>query len=93
MVHEVQIILDYEAGLHLRPAMLVVSALQAFEAEVVIVCNGKEADARSILKLMELCAVHESGLTIRGEGRDAEQACQAVVRLIRSRFSEGVDGD
>ena len=93
MAHEVRVTLNYQAGLHLRPAMLMVSALQAFDADVLIICDGREADARSIMKLMELCVVHQSKLTIRAEGRDAKAACQAIVDLIMSNFNEGCDGD
>lgn len=93
MVYEVTAVLDYPAGLHLRPSMLIANALQEHDAEVVIVCNGKEADARSILMLMELCAVDQSELTIRAEGEDAEAACRAVVALVESKFSEDSDGD
>ncbi len=93
MVYEATAVLDYEAGLHLRPAMLIANALQGHDAEVVVVCNGKEADARSILMLMELCAVDQSVLTIRAQGVDAEAACRAIVALVESKFSEGSNGD
>ncbi len=88
MAHEATVVLDYKAGLHLRAAMLIVRTAQEFDAKVTVVCNGKEADGRSILKLMELCAADGSELIIRAEGADAEPACRAVVKLIESRFDE-----
>lgn len=71
-----------EEGLHARPAAQFVKAAKQFSSEIVVVKDGREANAKSPLKIMTLRARKGDELLIRAEGEDAEAAVEALVRLI-----------
>jgi phosphotransferase system HPr (HPr) family protein len=50
--------------------------------------DGEEVDAKSILGLLLLAAGQGSRLTVRTEGPDEEEAIRAVTELIANRFDE-----
>jgi len=71
-----------EEGLHARPAAQFVKTAKRFSSEVVVVKDGREANAKSSLKIMTLGARKGDTLTIRAEGDDAQEAVEALVELI-----------
>jgi phosphocarrier protein HPr len=77
-----------EAGIHARPAAEIVKAAAKFRSEIVIVRDGLEVNAKSIMGVMMLAAECGSTVIIRAEGDDAEAAIDALANLIASRFGE-----
>ena len=75
-------------GLHARPAMKFVESASAYEAEVYVAKDGEEVNGKSIMGLMTLAAECGSTLQLRAVGTDAEEAVEALVRLVESRFGE-----
>ncbi|BBL79219.1 hypothetical protein RxyAA322_10730 [Rubrobacter xylanophilus] len=73
-----------EAGLHARPAAKFVSTAKQFVSDIVVVKDGREANAKSPLKLMTLGAKKGDRVVIRAEGEDAEEAVEALVRVVTS---------
>ncbi len=71
-----------DEGLHARPAAEFVKTAKRFSSEIVVVKGGREANAKSSLKLMTLGARKGDTLTIRAEGEDAQEAVDALVDLI-----------
>ncbi len=71
-----------EAGLHARPAAMFVRKARQFDSEIRVVKGGREASARSPIKLQALGARKGDGILIRAEGEDAEAAVDALVELI-----------
>lgn len=71
-----------EAGLHARPAALFVKEAKSYSSEIVVVKDGREANAKSPLKLMTLGAKHGDTLLIRAEGEDEQEAVDALVTLL-----------
>ena len=71
-----------EEGLHARPAAQFVKTAKRFSSEIVVVKGGREANAKSSLKIMTLGARKGDTLTIRAEGDDAQEAVEALVELI-----------
>ncbi len=71
-----------DEGLHARPAAEFVRTAKRFSSEIVVVKGGREANAKSSLKLMTLRARKGDTLTIRAEGDDAQEAVDALVELI-----------
>ena len=55
-------------GLHARAAAKVVSTANEFESDIVLVKDGKNADARSIMKLLMLSAPQGSYISIEVDG-------------------------
>ncbi len=76
------------AGLHARPAAIVVDRLRAFEAEILIEANGRRANARSITALLGLGAAVGDGVRVVARGPQAEAARDAIVAILT-----GKDGD
>ena len=71
-----------EAGLHARPASLFVKTAKQFSSSIIVVKDGREANAMSPMKLMTLGAKKGDGILIRAEGEDEEEAVDALVKLI-----------
>jgi phosphocarrier protein HPr len=70
-------------GLHARPAAQFVKTAKRFSSEIVVANRaGREANAKSPLRLMTLDAKKGDEITIRAEGDDAEEAVEALVELI-----------
>jgi multiphosphoryl transfer protein len=76
------------AGLHARPAAIVVDRLRAFEADVSIEANGRRANAKSITALLGLGAAVGDGVQIVARGPQAQAAADAVIAVLTGR-----DGD
>lgn len=65
-----------DAGIHARPAGLLVKRAEKFESEIEVNLNGKTADAKRLFSLMSLGAVKgdEIGVKISGGDEDAAEA-------------------
>ena len=77
-----------QAGLHARPAALFVKEAKNYASEIVVVKDGKEANAKSSLKLMTLGARHGDRVVVRAEGEDEEAAVEALVALLSKEEEE-----
>ena len=82
---EREVIVVPEAGLHARPAKDVVREAKRYSSEVSIVKDGREANAKSPMKLMTLGAKKGDKVLIRATGEDEEEAVEAVASLISSK--------
>ena len=74
-----------EAGLHARPAARFVKTAKGFSSEITVTRGGREANAKSPLKIMTLGAKQGETITIRADGDDADEAVTALVDLISQR--------
>ena len=68
-------------GLHARAAAKVVSTANEFESDIVLVKDGKNADA-SIMKLLMLSASQGSYISIEVDGVDQKDAMKSMVTLL-----------
>ena len=80
-----------ELGLHFRPAQKFVQLASQFKSEIRVHYNGKESNAKSFLDLTLLAAECGTRLDLVASGPDAEEAVEALVRLVVSRFDEADD--
>ena len=75
-------------GLHARPASLFAEAAAAQPVEVTIAMQGEPAedamDASSMLSLMSLGASHGDVVVLRAEGEGAENALDALVKILET---------
>jgi phosphocarrier protein HPr len=71
-----------QAGLHARPAAQFVKEAKGFGSDIVVIKDGREANAKSSLKLMTLGAKHGDKVMIRAEGEDEEAAVDALVAVL-----------
>lgn len=77
-----------ERGLHARASAKFVKTASAFDAEVRVTKDESTVDARSIMGLMMLAAGVGSTIDITAEGPQAQEALDALVRLVANRFDE-----
>ena len=75
-------------GLHARPAMSFVDTASTFSSDIKVTKEGQAADGKSIMQLMMLAAPKGTQLQIDAEGKDAEQAIEALTKLVASKFDE-----
>ena len=75
-------------GLHARAAAKVVSTANEFESTIIITKDGKNADARSIMKLLMLSASKGSNISVEVDGTDQRDAMQSIEKLFNNKFDE-----
>ena len=73
-------------GIHARPAGELVTKAKAFQSEIKIEKDGKEADCKRIFGIMGLGAKcgHEVMLTF--EGPDEDEACAAMEAFMKEKM-------
>ncbi|HEX9037363.1 MAG TPA: HPr family phosphocarrier protein [Ktedonobacterales bacterium] len=86
---ERRVTLTNETGLHARPASLFVQTAARFNATIRVRSGGREANAKSILDVLQVGARNGAELIITAEGADASAAVAALASLVESRFGEG----
>ena len=77
-----------QEGLHARPAARMVRLASEFNSEIEISKDGVGVNGKSIMGVMMLAAECGSSITIRADGPDAEQAVEALAKLVASGFGE-----
>ena len=75
-------------GLHARPAAEFVKLATRFESEVHLSKDGLAVNGKSIMGVLMLAAERGSELVIRGEGRDAAEAVEALRLFVEQGFKE-----
>lgn len=84
-----QAVVRHAEGLHARPSELVARLALRFESTVELVSGSHRVDAKSILNVLTLGATTGTSLTVVAEGPDADEAAEAIAKLVESDF----DGD
>jgi phosphocarrier protein HPr len=75
-------------GLHARAAVKLVTLSTRFASDVVIVANGRRANARHLIAILLLSAGMGSQVSVEASGPDEKEAIAAVTRLITTGFGE-----
>ncbi|MDA3914210.1 HPr family phosphocarrier protein [Oleiagrimonas sp.] len=86
---EQDIVISNRLGLHARASAKLVQLVNGFKSTVMLVGNGREINAKSIMGVMMLAAGLGSTLTVRVEGPDESEALSAVTDLFERKFDEG----
>jgi phosphocarrier protein HPr len=76
------------AGLHTRPAAMLVKTAARFQSEFTIEKDGMEINGKSIIGVMTLAAEQGSMLGLKFDGPDEEAASTAIVDLFERGFDE-----
>ena len=75
-------------GLHARAAAKLIDLASGFESRIRVVRDGREADAKSIMRVMMLAASKGMSIEVVAQGADAAEAVDAIERLVAGRFDE-----
>lgn len=76
------------AGIHTRPASMIVRTASRFDADFYIEKDGYEINGKSIIGVMTLAAEQGASLKLIFDGPDEDVAAEAVARLFTTGFGE-----
>jgi phosphocarrier protein HPr len=85
---EDEVYINSDAGVHARPAMMLVRAAMKYPCEVLFIKDDVEANAKSIMGVLALAITKGSKLIIRAHGGNEEEAVHELVSLIENDFKE-----
>jgi phosphocarrier protein HPr len=88
MVSERVVTIQNTLGLHVRPSAEFAGTASKFRSRVSVLKDGQTVNAKSSIDLLTLAAVAGTRLMLRAEGDDADQAVEALSKLIDSKFGE-----
>lgn len=74
------------AGLHARPAGLLVKEAGKYAAAVKVAAKDKEADGRKLFALMQLGIKCGDSVTVTADGADEENACQELQQFFKENL-------
>jgi phosphocarrier protein HPr len=77
-----------KAGLHTRPAAMLVKITSKFKSEIFLSRNDFRVNAKSIIGVMTLAAEQNSELTVQLDGPDEEQALKEMLEFFEAGFGE-----
>jgi phosphocarrier protein HPr len=76
------------AGIHARPAALLVQTANRFSANIFLEKDGEQINGKSIMGILTLAATYNSPIKIIADGSDEEDALQTICRLFETKFEE-----
>jgi len=78
------IVISNPTGLHTRPAKKVVAEAKKFECDIKVIFKDKEANLKSLLKLMKLGISQYHKIELCCDGPDEEEALPHIRDFISS---------
>lgn len=85
---EKKVIISNRAGIHARPAALVVQTTKNFKCNVYFEKEQDRINAKSIMGIITLGAAYGTEINIVADGEDEETAVELLARLFESKFEE-----
>ena len=85
---EKEITIINKAGMHTRPASVIVKIAAKYKAEFFISKNGFEVNGKSIIGVMTLAAEQGSKLVLRFDGEDEEEFSKEMIEYFEKGFEE-----
>ena len=76
------------AGMHARPAALLVKTASGFASQISIEKDSERVNGKSIMGVITLGATYNTPLKIIADGPDEVAALDALQKLFDSRFEE-----
>lgn len=85
---EQTVTISNKLGLHARASAKLTKMAGRFQSEVWLTRNNRRVNGKSIMGVMMLAAGIGSEVLIETNGSDEEQAMQALVELVNTKFGE-----
>ncbi|MDR2786023.1 MAG: HPr family phosphocarrier protein [Treponema sp.] len=76
------------AGIHARPAALLVQTVKDFNCSIYIEKGTDQINGKSIMGVLTLGASYGTELKLITDGKDEETAMEALLKLFESGFEE-----
>ncbi len=86
---EREVVIKNRAGIHARPAALLVQTANKFNSNISFVNGSDRVNGKSIMGIITLGASYNTTIKIEADGEDEEEAVKALVTLFENRFEEG----
>jgi phosphocarrier protein HPr len=83
---EREVVVTSDAGVHARPAMMIVKEAMKYSCEVKLIKDEVEADCKSIMSVLGLAIISGSRLTVKASGKDEALAVKSIVSMIENNF-------
>lgn len=83
-----EIFIQNELGLHARPAAMFVKLANEFVCDLVVEKGAEKVNGKSIMGIMMLAAGKGSKIRVTAFGEDAQEAVEAIEKLIANKFGE-----
>ncbi len=77
-----------KAGMHTRPASMIVRIAAKFKADFFISKDGFEVNGKSIIGVMTLAAEEGSTLDLRFDGEDETELSEEMLKFFKDGFGE-----
>jgi phosphocarrier protein len=85
---EQEIIISNRAGIHARPAALLVQTASKFKSDITLEKENNSINAKSIMGIITLGAAYNTKLKVTASGEDEAEAVAAIVQLFERKFEE-----
>ena len=85
---EKEVTVTSDAGVHARPAMMLVKEAMKYPCEIFLVKDDTEANGKSIMSVLALAITPGTSLIVRAEGEREEEAVDRIIDLIKSDFQQ-----
>ena len=84
------VMIQNRTGLHARPASEFIACASGFQSDITLRLVGEEDEinAKSILLLLSLGLGPGEEIAITAKGEDEQEAVDALVALVESKFGE-----
>ena len=76
------------AGIHARPAALLVETAGKFASNIFLEKDGEQINGKSVMGILTLAATYNAPIKIIAEGSDEEEAVRTISRLFENKFEE-----
>ncbi len=88
-IAEKKLMIQNELGLHARAATKLVQLATKYPCEVTLTKDGHEVNGKSIMGVLMLVASKGTTVIVRAKGEKAQEAVDAIAKLIDDKFGEG----
>ncbi len=83
-----EVVISNIKGLHARASAKFVKCAEKYDAKVQVVRDGQTVLGTSIMGLMMLAAAQGNAILIECEGKQAHEALEALLTLVKDGFNE-----
>lgn len=87
---EKEVTIVNKAGMHTRPASMIVRIAAKYKSDFFISKNGFEVNGKSIIGVMTLAAEQGSTLTLIFDGDDEETLSDEMIKFFEEGFGEPI---
>ncbi len=85
---EEDIFIQSDAGVHARPAMMLVQEAMKYPCDIYLIKDDIEANGKSIMSVLGLAITSGSKIIVRADGSGEQEAVRKLISLIESDFQK-----